>query len=163
MYAIETSLGRFEADTEKEAKKALRAARRKQDKIDAENSAKHTAAMFKAYREAYRIQDCKLSGKELPPGWRLQVASASAWCCREIYSTDRAQRGYSIETNDGRAEVFPYDPITHYVENGAGFCMAVCIANQDAEVFAVGIEDGRATWIPLAGIKKDDFRKGSRS
>ena len=42
MYVIETDLGRFEADTEREAKKALRAAKaaaQRQERIDAENRA----------------------------------------------------------------------------------------------------------------------------
>lgn len=160
MYAIETSLGRFEADTEKDAKKQLRKAQREQAKRDAEENARSKAARSKACEAAYQIYDNAARG-ECPPGWRLQPVGANRWAVRETYDHNRGQRGYIIE-GDGHesATVFPYDPITHFVENGAGFCIAVIIANQDCDLFAVGVHEGRADWVPLHGVRREWFNLG---
>ena len=139
-YMIETDLGRFEAETEKEAKKALKAAQKRQAKIDAEHNANYLIARGRACGEAYNILSRKLSGKEMPPGWRIKPVNEKTWCCRLFWCEVKQQRGYMIETAEGCCAVFPYDAITHVLENGAGFAMAIAIEKQDYELFAVGIE-----------------------
>lgn len=158
MYAIETNLGRFEADSEKEAKKALKAAQKIQAKIDAENNVSYRIARSRACEEAYSILSRKLSGKDMPPGWRIKTVDESNWCCRRFWCEKRQQRGYMIHTADGSCAVFPYDSITHVLENGSGFAMAIGIENQDCELFAIGIEKTQAAWVMLEGIERKDFK-----
>lgn len=169
MYAIETELGRFEGDTEKEAKKALRKAQRERAKQDAIESELRKVARLRAESQAYHIYDEKTrvalghqKRTSLPPGWVLYPVTTEGYCVREGYDTNRHERYYDIETEDGRASVYPYDAITHFVMNGAGFCMAIAIANQDVELFAVGVHEERAYWVPLYGVKREEFRHSKK-
>lgn len=155
MFAIETELGRFEADTEKDAKRLLRAAQRKQAAIDASENEIRTLAHLRACKAAYFIYERKGRGEEMPRGWRVKPVSECSYCCRTIYKD--GHRHYQIETEQGIAVVDPYDDITHCVENGAGFCMAVSIANQDCELFAVGVNEERAAWVAMPGVSRDEF------
>lgn len=162
MYAIETDIGRFEADTEKDAKKLLRAARRKQDAIDAENARKYEQARLRAFQHAYNVYERKGRGEEMPRGWRIKPVTTTndSYACREFWSEEKHSRAYRIDGGaNGVADVSPYDPITHYLENGSGYCIAVVIANQDSELFAVGVYDGIACWVPLYGVSISEFRQ----
>lgn len=158
MYAIENDLGRFQADTEKEAKKLLRKAQAEFRKREAEESAIRAVAHLRAQAVGYSIYERRGRGEDMPRGWRCMIVNSQSYCVREFYDVERGQRGYEIETNEGRAKVYPYDAITHYIENGAGFCMAIAIDKQDCELFAVGVNEERAAWVPLYGVKKSEFR-----
>jgi hypothetical protein len=167
MYVIETDLGRFEADSEKAAKKLLRAAKKDKAKADAIHDAKYQAAIADAYKEAYSLYERKARSNEFPQGWRiLPVESRQGMghpCC-ELADSEATLRKYNIETDKGRAIVGPlFDRITHYLENGAGFVKAVCIDNNDAELFAVGVSDGVAAWVPVYGISAAEFSQPSAS
>lgn len=159
MYAIETELGRFEAETEKDAKKALRAAMKRQETIDADENRKYQKARLVALSVGFRIYEQSFmtdhAAGALPRGWRY-FNHLDDYTCKEIHEDGR--RGYEIDTENGRAKVFPYDPIVGYVENGAGFCIAVAIANQDMDLFAVGVFEDRLVWHGLTGIKITQFR-----
>lgn len=164
MYAIETDLGRFEADTERDAKRKLRAAKKKQDAIDIEASRKYQAAILKASSQAYCLYERKGRGEEMPRGWMYFTDTATTFrAVRQTARGDYHERGYEIETSDGKATAFPYDDIVGFVENGAGFCMAVAIANQDCELFAVGVFEDRVAWLPLYGISVCEFNPSKHS
>lgn len=155
MYVIETELGRFEGDTEKQAKAALRKRQKEQEKIDAEECRLRKIAQDRAESMAYRFYERHHQGR-MPKGWRVLPVSESGYSCRRILE-DGYRVGYEIDGGDSRARVFPYDAITYYVENGAGFCTAIAIANQDVELFAVGVHEGRACWVPMPGISMTEF------
>ncbi len=157
-YAIETDLGRFEGDNEKDAKRKLRKATAEQRKKDAAEHAKYNRAMDQAHRNAYAVYEYKGRGKKMPRGWRILPVTKDSYSCRLIEGVNECkQRKYRIETDKGNGFVSPYDDITHYLENGAGFCMAVVIEKQDCELFAVGIHEGRVAWVSLPGIKAAEF------
>ena len=158
MFAIETELGRFEADTEREAKKALRAAMKTQAAIDARENEIHKQCRLLAGNQAYAIYDNIMRKESMPRGWRIKTVSTAAESVRMI-PDDTASRGraYVIDAEHGSATVRPYDAITHYLENGAGWCIAVAIANQDAELFAIGVSENRCYWVPLYGVAMSDF------
>ena len=157
MYCIETDQGRFEAETEIDAKRAMRAAHKKQLLQDTLENEKYVLARLRAGQSAYRVYERNGRRVSLPPGWRIMPTTPDTWAVREITHND--QRGYQIETEDGRAIVCPYDSITHHVENGSGYCMAIVIDNQDCDLFALGVAGDRAAWLPLYGISTEDFAK----
>lgn len=169
MYAIETSLGRFEADTEKDAKRELRKAQRAQAKKDAADAAAMKVARLKASEIAYQIYERKARGQDWQStGWRRQIVrtNGDSWACQERYDEKRGERVYDIRAgHDGdTATVAPYDRITHYVENGAGWCVCVVIeiAHKGPELFAVGVHEGRACWVPVPGVLPEEFTAGKR-
>lgn len=160
MYAIETDLGRFEADTEKDAKKLLREAKIKQDKLDAIENEMHVMARHLACRSAYWIYSHRGEKDGYPSGWRLKPVTESSYPCRLIFDAEAGLRTFLVETSDDSATIRPYDRITHCVESGAGYCIAIAIENQDCELFAVGIHEGRICWLPLFGVAMSEFTKG---
>jgi hypothetical protein len=155
MYTIETDLGRFSAETEKEAKKLLRKAMAEQRARDAEECEIRKLARLRAAMAALLVYQQKGLNKAMPRGWRILPVSEPTYCVRKAWRD--SSRVYEIETEDGRGTASPYDDITHCLENGAGFCMAVAISKQDCELFAVGVNEGRVYWEPLYGVTMAEF------
>lgn len=159
MYAIETDLGRFQADSEKEAKRLLRKAQTAQAKIDAEANRKYKQARLLACAQAYAIYDRLHSDKDMPRGWRLLPVTATSTSAREIYDSERHERGYTIETGEGMATAFPYSRISSFLENGSGYCMAIYIENEP-DLYAVGTFEDTIAWVPVHGVDSSKFNQG---
>jgi hypothetical protein len=156
MFAIETDLGRFEGETERDAKALLRKAQARKRAEDKENERRYAQARYHAAMVAYSIYERKSSGQAFPAGWRAHTINSRHSAVNSSYVDYRTT--YTIDCEHGRGSTAPFDPITHSVENGAGYCIAVSIANQDCELFAVGACEGVIAWLPMPGIALDDFR-----
>jgi len=156
MYVIETEEGRFEADTERDAKKLRRAAQKKQAAIDADDNRKYTLARLKATQVGYGLYERKGRGETMPRGFRYKLVTEDTYPARR--SCGDGRRIYHIDTGDSSGRVAPYDEIVGYIENGAGFCIAIAIAEQDCELFAVGACEETVVWVPLYGISITEFK-----
>jgi GTPase len=157
MYAIETDLGKFIGENEKDAKQKLAAAKRQAARVEAEVRKLHKAARQKAEHNGFMIYDRKAREKEFPQGWTVYpVGHNSSGASYQV-----GENGYTytlIHHEDGAAKVNTYDRVTHVIHSGNGYPIAICIENHDDKVFAFGAENGVAAWIPLYGIAMEDFR-----
>lgn len=164
MYAIETDLGRFEGDTEKEAKAAMRKARKIAQAKERELEELRKTARMRAEAVAYGFYERLHSNGQLswPRGWRLITASENCWSCRKVWDDNAHQTVWHMETEHGKAVCDVYDGVSHAIENGAGYCIAVAIPKQDAELFAVGVCGEVGCWVPMPGIRAEWFREADR-
>lgn len=161
MFAIETDLGRFQGETEREAKRLLHKAIREAKKREREIESLRKTARERAESAAYGFYErLHRNGQDnWPRGWRLITASENCWSCRRVWDESVHHTVWHIESEDGRAVCDVYDGVTHCVENGAGYCIAVAIPKQDAELFAVGVCGEVGCWVPMPGIKAEWFRE----
>ena len=160
MYVIETSLGRFEGETEKQAKALMRKAKKAHDEQQAIDSANYQLAYVRAQAQAYAIMSRKVKGEGMPQGWRLLPITASSYCVREVYEDYQAQ--WVVDVGNAQAQsgfhgARPYE----YIENGAGFCIALVFRNPKTEeriVHAVGVEGNQLAVVEVYGVQAEDFR-----
>jgi hypothetical protein len=158
-YTITTDAHSVVGKDERDAKRKLRAAMKAQAVKDEKANRIHEQCRLLACKSAYIILERKMRGESMPCGWRIKTPHQHN-AVREVRD-DSAPfgRAWRIYTDKGEAQVSPYDNITHYLENGAGFCMAIVIEGQDCELFAVGVSEEVCAWVPLYGISMDEFRK----
>lgn len=163
MIAIENDLGRFEAETEKEAlalaRKAKRAAEAKA-KID---SANYELASLRAQANGYRIMERFATGP-CPNGWRIKSPESS------YVKLDRrvnlAGECYHISTYDGEHGRAIGDHYGYRVEgivwNGSGFDIAVflrSISTGQLEAYAIGIQGESLALVGLPNITPEMFER----
>jgi hypothetical protein len=161
MYAIETHLGRFEADTEKQAKALLRKAEKAhkaQQDIDNRN---YQLAYVRAQAQAYTIMERLAKGEDMPRGWRLKTITADSYCVQAV--TRDFHTEWIVDVGNIRAQSHfhgaqPYE----YIENGAGYCLALVFHNPKTgeQIFqAVGIEADQLAVVEIYGITAQHFER----
>ena len=160
MIVIETENGRFEGETEREALRLARKARRESAKREHLAAIARKRAYDRARCEGFNILARKLSGQGFPRGWRFIPAGDPH--CPTIERRGESLRRIVIETEDGRGELEFYKiEILGIVENGAGWAMGVFVVNDGkTELWSVGA-DGSATAIAhCPGILPSEFNIG---
>lgn len=161
MYAIENHLGRFEAETEKQAKALLRKARKAYQAKEAADSVNYQLARLRAEAQAYRIMTTRSSTEGFPRGWRLKPIDGNAYCVQSVYVDYRTE--WRVDTGNEQAQSHfhgaqPYE----YIENGAGYCIALVFRNPktNERIFhAVGIAADQLCVVEIPGISADMFAK----
>lgn len=156
MFAIENELGRFEAETEKEAKYLLSVARKEEAKKRKQRDADADIAMLRAKDNWYRVISRKIAGEDCPRGWRLlkagQSYSPATVKFRDSFSYGRVPM-VTWYGDHGTAESDHYGyAYLGCVSNGAGFPMAVFL-----EDMSDGDLRGNVTCLAI-GIQGDQIR-----
>jgi hypothetical protein len=141
MYAIETPLGRFEAEDEKSAKAALRKATKKADRESEQRADSQRQATWQAESLAYRV----ITGQRTRLEWYAvgQQYSPVGWV------DAGEQTGLFADTIGGRVEVKLHG--TRCVgcwANGSGYAEVILLADGwDEEcvetAYAIGVADGQ--------------------
>lgn len=157
MYVIETPLGRFEGENEKQAKAALRKAK-KLDKIaQAKSDADYRIAKLVSEANAYRILS-RMPNK-MPPGWSL-VPPGLINGKKQCYSVELVDR-YTFKIYDyasGNVQSVSYCKIPRLVlENGAGEAMAFVYEDAAHGVHAVGVHGCQAVFTRIENLEVADF------
>ncbi len=165
MYAIETTLGRFEAETEKQAKALLRKASKayeaKRD-LDYKN---YQLAHVRAQAQAYAFMERLAKGETtMPRGWRIKPIDSEAYCVREVYADHRAE--WIVETGYGKAQSHFHGSIPReYIEAGNGYCLGLVFRNANLNspaygeriFYAVGIEADQVAIAEIHGLSVEAF------
>ena len=164
MYAIENELGRFVADTEKDAKKQLRAAQRKHKIEQAKLQAIRETARTVAYKHGYTIYSRFLSGQSCPLAWLLYRGQDS-YGFKVFRMYPHETEGYTVDfdTPDGRAKInyWRAPKLSAVIIDGGGYAKAIEADFGDGpKLFVVGYSQGVAVLEPLEGIPADWFRVG---
>lgn len=146
MYAIENELGRFEADTEREAKKLLRAAQVKARKQEAQLSALRKQARLAACYEGFRVMSQHAQGNECPRAWIYYTSGESYYASLIKRVDDRfgAERKYKISTEYGAVDLDLW-----------GVDIAGCVISGCGWVIALVLQDGRETQLHAFGSSSD--------
>lgn len=153
MVTLTTEHGEFSAETEAEAVKLARKAKREAAKEEKRQEAARTTALQRAKTAGFRVYDRFLEDKPMPPAWIIHKAG------NRFFPAQRYEAPYTytrIDTEDGRGEIRLYDrgySIVASVDNGAGFTMLLFVKDCDTtdppRAYAVGVCDGVANWVRL--------------
>lgn len=167
MYAIENDLGRFEAGTEKEAKRLLRAAQAKAKKREAALDVIRKQSQLDACYNGFRLLNYHAQG-DCPPAWIYYAEGENYFRSLVRKSThDYPERVYFVSTPHGSAEVrFWGDDIVGCVIDGGGWPIALMIrdtySNTDA-LYAFGAAADADSvvchWTQLFGLPVEWFRR----
>lgn len=167
MFAIETDLGRFEAETEKEAKKLLRAAQAKDRKEREIKKGLYDLARMRAQANGYWVYSRLAEEKEFPRGWSYHDPLGKYSPATLSYS-DSLSRTPKItwqgEHGTAESEHYGYD-FWGCVSNGAGFPLLAFIRDRHSKViecYAIGIEQDQCCWVAMHGITIDQFNHSER-
>lgn len=163
MYAIETELGRFEADTERDAKKQLRNARARARKEEASRQALNDIARSRAERQAYRIYSVYHDRANCYPAWRLYRSGYGYKVARMIAGELGYAYTLSVDTPDGEARnEYWRMRLTAVVIDGSGYAIAVEMTDETsgAHLYAIGTHAGIIQLAEIPGIPQDWFRTG---
>lgn len=163
MYAIENELGRFEADSEKEAKKLLRRAQAQEREKQKKYNAYYEIARLRAESIGFKLL-IKCGGLEMPRGWYFHTPDEkySPFNYRLCTDTFSHKPRITWHTEQGNIET------THYgmrfigaVSNGAGFpiCAFFCEDSRpdSLECLALGFQGEAVAFIPVPGITPELF------
>lgn len=166
MYAIETELGRFEADTEREAKKAMRAAKAKAERDRKLKNHRRQIASERAKATAFDVMNRVLSGEPCPCGWRYYPAGHKHACRakREPSSISGYPRStITVRTKYGEVAIPDwYVRLMGSVMNGAEWDILLYVDNGDDELcVAVGVCEGVYAIETIHGIPSTWFIGGS--
>jgi len=160
MYAIETHLGRFEAETEKQAKALLRKAQkawRTKNEIDAKN---YRLAYVRAQAQAYEVMARLAKGETtMPRGWRMKPIDSTAYCVQTV--TVDFHNEWIVDTGNAKAQcdfhgAQPYE----YIELGNGYCLGLVFRDHKTQerIFqAVGIEADQLAVVEIFGLTAAHF------
>jgi hypothetical protein len=166
MVTIEVNGRKVEAETEKEAKKALAKLMREDKKERAARNADYQQAQLKAQAAAYRVLARKATGERFPCGWTFYTPD-------DKFSSGLFQR-VECEAHERKVKLntearygVEYDHYGYHflgaVCNGAGFAWLVVIQDLDRErppeVLAIGATEHGFTLAECPGIGIDDFRQ----
>lgn len=164
MYAIETDLGRFEGETEREAKRKLQTAKRKHNREAAERERIREAARSVAYKHAYAFYSRYLSGEKCAPAWLLyRGADSYGFKILRMYPHDVDGNTLDFDTPDGHAKInyWRAPVLTGVIIDGGGYAKAIELDCGDGpQLFAVGYSQDIAVLEPLFGIPVDWFPAG---
>ncbi len=163
MFAIETGMGRFEADDEKAAKKLLRKAKKAADaklKID---QAKSVLADLRAKANAYDVLSRVAEGNGFPRGWRVKKPGDKFFKVKGevvISGTNKIYDTAIYETENGTAsfEHWGYR-VNGILWNGAGFDEVTFLEDSEGRKFtyAVGVEGDQVRLAEIPGVTIEMF------
>lgn len=162
-YIIETELGRFEGETEREAKKLLRAAKKEADaQRTIATSRRHMASLHAAVQAA-TIMDFFIEGAA-PCGWRFYPAGHEN-AARVVYDDEGEYRAdLIVDTKWGRTNIELYRPeLVGSLMDGSGYTIAVWLQDgQQVAGHAVGHSEGESSMYRLPLTIQPDFFKAGR-
>lgn len=174
MVAIETEHGRFEAETEKEALKAARAAKRVAAAQQKQREADYKVAVLRAEANGYRILSRVATGN-VPRGWIYYRPTDRYSAVQVTVKVDcmgeHAYHEATYETDGGRLTVAHHGyTVDGVVADGAGFVMAVFLReNRRAEEnslcpvapegYAIGVEGESWCLRELPGVRPETFAR----
>jgi hypothetical protein len=161
MYAIETPLGRFEADTEKAAKQLMRKAEKERQEKARQYDMNRELAQLRADAEAYHILKAHAHG-QMPDSWRPQpITARSNGSVQPRWMDAGKDQEYAIETKHGRATKHYNGSVIYWsIENAGGYCVAIGFRNHDTGAdywYAVGVAGDQLTLADLPGLTLADF------
>lgn len=163
MFKIETEYGIFEAETEKEALKALAKGKKAHAKALAERQERSKLACLRADAIGYRFLRKMLKGESFPRGWTLAAPGGP-------YSAIRLD-------NDGRTTIFDCEngkfsdrfygyTVISGVTNGSGYAMAFFLRDNSTgkiEAYALGAEGDVGAWVEVPGLTVEHFQREEQS
>jgi len=166
MFAIETELGRFEGETEKAAKKALRKAEKANRAEQKRRSDLSNVAMMRARANGFRILSFVLTKETMPNGWMFHAPSEPHLPIKVgaalRHGISRAYPSVTFEGEHGKAEAEFYGfEFIGVVLNGAGYPIAFFLRDMTTnaiDAYAVGIEQDVVAWDALPTITPEHFR-----
>lgn len=165
MITLTTEHGTFKADTQREALKIARAAKRRaarQDRIDQQH---RDEARRNAFQSGYTVLSRHLDKGDGPSGWRIYTPGQSWFPPRK---REDCHLVYRVDTQWGPAHVKLYQPLLRpgttmvgALLNGAGYFLAIWIQD-GAEVtgYAVGVHEDQYALERLPNIPMDAFTAG---
>jgi len=160
---LTTEHGEFHAETEEEAFKAARAAKRQAARDEKRREAAHATARDRAMVDGFRVYDRLAQGKSPPGAWCL-ARPGSKWFPPQKHE-DYCYEATAMDCEGGRASLKLHDTswtVVGTVENGAGFTFLVFIQCRQAgnvEPHAVATCDGEVAIVRMHGITMDQFRE----
>ncbi len=165
MFKIETDHGTYEADTEKEAMKAMRAGARRDRKERDAREAKARVAHLRAKANGFDILTRVQGDEGIPRGWRYYPIGHKHGACQHAGEQDpySCKRSVRFEAEGGSVtESFYGYEVLGALTNGAGFCTAFWLQDTNdrtrpPEAYALGVEDGIAAWVQLPALAPSLF------
>lgn len=172
MFAIEVSHGRYEAETEKEARKLFRKGEKVQRQKEKEQAAESKLAYDRAKSVGYdiltRIIEAKSEGdgKPFPRGWRVKKPGDQFFRVNRGHSSAAWHDTATYETEAGTAsfEHWGYR-VLGILWNGSGFDTVTFL--QDTEhgngvgpvhAYAVGVAGNQVRLADLPGVTLEMFQ-----
>ena len=158
MYAIENDLGRFEADTERGAKKLLAVAVKAAQAKHAVDSANNDLARLRAQAVGYRILSRKAFEGLACRGWAFRDRDDAYFKTPDVRSSYDGviSEDMTYETEHGKATISHYRAqVLGIVENGSGWTMATVLKAHDGDkvtVHAIGVAADQCILCDLPGI-----------
>ena len=172
MIAVETEFGRFEADTEREALKLSRAAKReaaKQQKVD---DANREVAKCRAAATGYGIlyHVAELNGDQSRRGWRV-YRPGDKWFPHS--KVEDSYETYRIETEHGYAHIkffrsfYGRCSTDHHIigmlMNGCGYHIAIWVQSGDDLIcYSVGACEDQYHMAELPRVNTSMFQGGGK-
>ena len=162
MYAIETDVGRFEGETEREAKRLERSARRAAGKQEKTDQANRETARIRAQTAGFRVLSQIVAGGDCPTGWVF-------YSTRHRFGPklERGDNGYSttciLDTQWGTGK-WTYVDGSHSVVGAAwtsgGFHQVLFVDNGDGpDAYSIGVCEDQIVLERMCGVKVEWFRQ----
>lgn len=167
MIAVETTQGRFEAETEREALKLARKAKREAAKEEAKNEARREQARLFAQANAYHVLERFLEAGHGRRGWHLAKPDEAYFPRVKRDHTLIDYRPYDTmhyEFQKGRADFEHYGCTCEAIAyDGAGFAMVTFLKDNHTgamTAYAVGGFENQVALVALPKITPEFFEKG---
>jgi hypothetical protein len=160
--------GTVTAETEADARKAIRKLAFKARKTEKERNANRDQAYLYAYANAYRVLQRKAAGEAFPGGWSFHVPEAGRLRAATLVGDSFSGSGDTVQYDGehGRAvDRHPGYRLAGMVEKGTGYVMLIWLRSMDRsdepiQCFAVGVCGDQLAYAEVTGVSPLDFRNG---
>lgn len=163
MITLEINGERIECDSEKDARKAIRIAAKKEAAECKAREIAWNAANAQAQAKGYRILSRKAIGEIFPRAWRLYRPHDewSKHLYQRIEGDFPSDRKTRLECENGSVVLSHYaNTLIGVVCGGAGYSLAVVLQDDSTKqitIYAVGAVDGVVALAECAGVVAEDF------
>jgi len=165
MVKIETEFGTFEADTEKEAMKAMAKGKRAHQKAEAERQERCKLACLRADSMAYRIMRTIAKGETFGRGWRLHTPGHSYSAAKTSYEGTRQVTTFMCQEGTFADRFYGYTVVSA-ITNGCGWAVGFFLredATGETVGYAVGAEGDAGAWVEVPGLTEGHFQREESS
>ena len=164
MVVIENEVGRFEGETEKEALKLARAAKRKQRSEDRKRQKSYEVARKRSQEFGFEVLVCMGDREGVPSGWRLYQPSDNRFPDSRREDSHRFYRLRQHKSDYETGEWKVYQGLRHsdkvigvMERGGTGHAVAWLETSGEVEAFTVGINDGVVALSRLPKVYANDL------
>jgi hypothetical protein len=160
MLTLTTEHGTFTGESMREVQRAAAEAARDARKQALQTAADQKQAQLYAYEHGYRLLLRLVEGQGMPPGWRV-ISTNDRYASCQLVTGETGNPMLRIQGEQGAGvwEISSSDRVAQYIENGAGFPLAIFLEVQGTiSCHAVGCCGAQVAFARVPGITPELFQ-----